>query len=78
MLVSAGLKSCTTEPNVATMDGDPPPENYQLNLIDTPGFDDTNETDLAILTKIATWLKNSYVVHEVYKQRHELIGCPQL
>ena len=65
MVVSAGLKSCTFEPNVATMDGDAPPENYCLNLIDTPGFDDTIETDLKILTKIATWLKNSYVIHEL-------------
>jgi hypothetical protein len=67
MVVSGGLKSCTAEVNVATMVGGPPHGNYQLNLIDTPGFDDTIETDFAILTKIATWLKDSYVVLEVYK-----------
>lgn len=65
MTVSGGLKSCTTEPNVATIDGRPPPENYRLNLIDTPGFDDTIDTDFAILKKIASWLENSYVALKV-------------
>ena len=41
------------------IDGRPPRENDRLNLIDTPGFDDTIETDFAILTTIATWLKDS-------------------
>ena len=55
------------------IDGRPPRENDRLNLIDTPGFDDTIETDFAILTTIATWLKDSYVVLKVYKQ-YRLIG----
>jgi len=65
MVVSGGLKSCTTEPDVATIDQYSPPDNYRLNLIDTPGFDDTIETDFAILKKISTWLEKSYVVLEV-------------
>jgi hypothetical protein len=68
------LKSCTTELGVEKIDGRPPRENDQLNLIDTPGFNDTIETDFAILTKIATWLKDSYVVLKVYKPRYKLIG----
>lgn len=67
MVVSGGLKFCTTELGVERIDGRPPRENDQLNLIDTPGFDNTIETDFAILSKIATWLKDSYVVLEFDK-----------
>ena len=56
MVVSGGLKSCTTEPDVATIQHSRP-DNYRLNLIDTPGFDDTIEGDFATLKKIATWLE---------------------
>ena len=62
------MKSCTTGLGVEKIDGRPPRENDRLNLIDTPGFDDTIETDFAILTTIATWLKDSCVVLQVYKQ----------
>ena len=74
MVVSGGLKSCTTEPDVATIDQHSPPDNYRLNLIDTPGFDDTIEADFAILKKIATCLEKLYVVLEVYRTRHKLTG----
>ena len=62
MLVAGGLKSCTIEPHVATIDQHPPLESYRLNLIDTPGFDDTIETTFTILKKIATCLEKSYVM----------------
>ena len=63
------MKSCTTELCVETIDIG----NHRLNLVDTPGFGDTIETDFAILSKIATWLKDSYVVLEANKL-YKLIG----
>jgi len=32
----------------------------QVHLIDTPGFDDTNKSDIDVLKDIATWLTQSY------------------
>jgi hypothetical protein len=74
MVVGLRLEPCTTELGVETIDGHPPRESSRLNLIDTPGFDGTIERDFAIMTKIATWLKDSYVVLKVYKPRYKLIG----
>lgn len=33
---------------------------YNVTLVDTPGFDDTNCTDTEILTLIASWMKDAY------------------
>ena len=68
MLVGRRLESCTTELGfgyIETIERQPLLKEYRIVLIDTPGFDDTHKTDFAILTKIATWLENSYVLLEV-------------
>jgi hypothetical protein len=33
---------------------------YNINLVDTPGFNDTNKSETEVLQDIATWLKHSY------------------
>lgn len=33
---------------------------YNVTLVDTPGFDDTNRTDTEILGLIASWMKDAY------------------
>jgi predicted GTPase len=35
-------------------------KEHQVQLIDTPGFDDTNLTDTEVLKKIATWMEVMY------------------
>ncbi|PMD26343.1 hypothetical protein NA56DRAFT_537804, partial [Hyaloscypha hepaticicola] len=52
MNIGHGLKSCTKEIQVATMRID----GYEVHLIDTPGFDDTELTDSDILIRIAGYL----------------------
>lgn len=50
------LESCTPEVQLAnefTLDG------RRVLLIDTPGFDDTTQSDTAILKKIATFLAST-------------------
>jgi len=63
MQVGRGLQSCTIElafGSIEKIEGHPLLQGYRIVLIDTPGFDDTYKTDFVILSKIATWLKNSY------------------
>ena len=72
MAVGRSLASHTSELGfgyIETIKGHPLLRDYRLVLIDTPGFDDTLKTDVAILTKIATWLKDSYVTLGFYKAR---------
>ena len=62
MQVGGGLKSCTTELGFAGVErpeGRPFLEDCRLTLVDTPGFDGTEESDFAVLEKIARWLKDS-------------------
>jgi hypothetical protein len=57
--ISHGLKSCTTEVMATKpflVNGHP------VILLDTPGFDDTNERDTDILAEIATTLAATYVL----------------
>ena len=54
--VSGGLRSCTTTVQFGVafnLDG------RRVRLIDTPGFDDTTQSDTDILAKIAAFLANS-------------------
>jgi hypothetical protein len=54
------LESCTTEIGIVHFQC---PERSDLDVlfVDTPGFDDTNKTDVEILNMIADWLKTTYV-----------------
>jgi GTPase Era involved in 16S rRNA processing len=40
-------------------------DNFNVVLVDTPGFDDTNRTDMDILKTIARWF-GSVCVHSMY------------
>ncbi|KAF8159709.1 hypothetical protein B0H34DRAFT_858458 [Crassisporium funariophilum] len=57
-VVGHGLKSCTQ--NVQVVHCFDKVQNRRVVLVDTPGFDDTNLSDLDILKLIATWLKRTY------------------
>ncbi|KAF8074587.1 P-loop containing nucleoside triphosphate hydrolase protein [Lyophyllum atratum] len=59
LMVGQGLESCTSVIQFA--------ETFELdgrcvNLIDTPGFDDTNQSDTDILIMIAAFLETTYKV----------------
>ncbi|KAK0371990.1 kinesin light chain [Colletotrichum limetticola] len=54
MEIGHGLKSCTKEIHVATMQID----GCNVHLIDTPGFDDTELKDSDILMSIAQYLQS--------------------
>ncbi|PPQ96072.1 hypothetical protein CVT26_004704 [Gymnopilus dilepis] len=63
MVVGETLKSQTVELEAVQLDMTPYAKllgNYQIVIVDTPGFDDTLKSDVAILKKIAEWLKESY------------------
>ncbi|KAH7122104.1 P-loop containing nucleoside triphosphate hydrolase protein [Dactylonectria estremocensis] len=53
MEIGHDLQSCTKEIEVATVKID----GYEVCLIDTPGFDDTELKDTDVLLKIAAWLR---------------------
>jgi energy-coupling factor transporter ATP-binding protein EcfA2 len=56
--VGHGLESCTHQIQVVRcFDRE---QNRQIVFVDTPGFDDTNISDLDILHVIADWLKLTY------------------
>ena len=64
MRVGNDLKSCTSELGFGYMEDRSwrtPLDKHRIVLIDTPGFDDTYETDFVILERIANWLKEAYV-----------------
>ncbi|KAH6880603.1 P-loop containing nucleoside triphosphate hydrolase protein [Coprinopsis sp. MPI-PUGE-AT-0042] len=54
------LTSCTRNLAWYTLDLPEPFTDQRLVLVDTPGFDDTNEDDSEILRRIAVWLAASY------------------
>jgi len=53
------LESCTTEVRAVRLYKHPV-HGDRLVLVDTPGFDDTNKSDLEILQMVSNWLKNIY------------------
>jgi predicted GTPase len=55
------LKSCTDDISVIRFSI---PEILDANvcLVDTPGFDDTNRSDVDIFKKISDWLNDTYVL----------------
>jgi hypothetical protein len=59
-LVGHELESCTTEISITKFQC---PERSDLDIlfVDTPGFDDTNKSDVEILDMIAEWLKTTWV-----------------
>ncbi|KDR69850.1 hypothetical protein GALMADRAFT_145236 [Galerina marginata CBS 339.88] len=65
MLVGTDLDSCTAEIAVGCIENIdevryPNLKARRILLIDTPGFDDTQQDDYEILKRVATWLKQSY------------------
>ncbi|KAF9533597.1 hypothetical protein CPB83DRAFT_845536 [Crepidotus variabilis] len=54
--VGDDLSSCTKEIKVVECEV----QGRQIVLVDTPGFNDTNLTDMDILRMIADWLKQTY------------------
>ena len=66
MVVGETLKSQTADLEAVELDMTPYSNllgNYQIIIVDTPGFDDTLKSDVAILKKIAEWLKESFVFY---------------
>ncbi|TDL13117.1 hypothetical protein BD410DRAFT_847338 [Rickenella mellea] len=58
LIISSSLESCTRDiqfGNPFELDG------YNVTLIDTPGFDDTERSDTEILNLIAVYLSSSSV-----------------
>ena len=56
------LQTCTKEVNYAVIDLESNPHckrNYRLVVVDTPGFDDPNKRDVAIILELLTWFKQS-------------------
>jgi hypothetical protein len=56
--VGHDLESCTTDIGIVKFHC---PERSDLDVlfVDTPGFDDTNKSDVEILNLIADWLKKT-------------------
>ena len=54
--VGHNLESCTTEISITKFHC-PDKSNLDVLFVDTPGFDDTNKSDVEILNMIADWLK---------------------
>ena len=50
------LESCTTEVRAVRLYNHPVHGNH-LVFVDTPGFDDTNKSDLEILQMVSNWLQ---------------------
>ena len=50
------LESCTTEVRAVRLFNHPV-YGDRLVLVDTPGFDDTNKSDLEILQMVSDWLQ---------------------
>ncbi|KDR82107.1 hypothetical protein GALMADRAFT_45528, partial [Galerina marginata CBS 339.88] len=63
MKVGNKLKSCTSDlaPTSIRFPGFPSLEPFELVIVDTPGFDDTFETDEEILRRIAEYLKDAHM-----------------
>ncbi|PPR03432.1 hypothetical protein CVT24_012701 [Panaeolus cyanescens] len=56
----ATLTSCTTEIQAIRIHSSNKALGDRLVLVDTPGFDDTNKTDVEILKMIGKWLERTY------------------
>jgi hypothetical protein len=59
MTVNHGLRSCTKEIGIAPFTLPSTHKvwpNRRLVLVDTPGFDDTDQTEFEILRKVSVWL----------------------
>jgi GTPase Era involved in 16S rRNA processing len=52
--ISHGLRSITT--NIRTIRVTHPTDGHGVVFVDTPGFDDTYQTDTETLSQIADWL----------------------
>ena len=50
------LESCTTEVRAVRLFNHPL-HGDRIVLVDTPGFDDTNKSDLEILQMVSNWLQ---------------------
>ncbi|KAH7925385.1 hypothetical protein BV22DRAFT_437408 [Leucogyrophana mollusca] len=59
MVVGHDLKSCTESLQHVIVDY-PKDPSRRVVFVDTPGFDDTYESDFEILRRIAVWLAQSY------------------
>ncbi|UZP37034.1 hypothetical protein NXS19_004850 [Fusarium pseudograminearum] len=57
VVVGDGLQACTATVEVFSFDYRP---GVTIHLVDTPGFDDTNRQDSAVLRDISAWLSKSY------------------
>jgi predicted GTPase len=57
------LQSCTTEINMVKLNYLDPSRitDFDIVFVDTPGFDDTNKTDVEILEMLADWLNKTWV-----------------
>ncbi|THU87669.1 hypothetical protein K435DRAFT_594871, partial [Dendrothele bispora CBS 962.96] len=55
--VGHNLTSCTRNVTPVTLS---PPSPSRIIILDTPGFDDTFESDAEILRRITNWLATSY------------------
>lgn len=54
------MESCTTEINVVKLDG-VFPLDLDIVFLDTPGFDDTLNSDVETLDTLAKWLNKTWV-----------------
>ncbi|KAJ4138391.1 hypothetical protein NW768_002215 [Fusarium equiseti] len=57
VIVGDGLQACTETVETFSFDYSP---GVTIHLVDTPGFDDTNRQDSAVLRDISAWLSKSY------------------
>ncbi|CEF76500.1 unnamed protein product [Fusarium graminearum] len=57
VVVGDGLQECTGTVEVFSFEYRP---GVTIHLVDTPGFDDTNRQDSAVLRDISAWLSKSY------------------
>jgi len=64
MRVGHSLSSCTIRIDYAVINSSNSPflnlEGCRVSMVDTPGFDDTYESDVQILQRISKWLEISY------------------
>ncbi|CAG8261014.1 unnamed protein product [Penicillium salamii] len=60
VVVGHDLESCTSEMKGYTFHY----KGHNVNLIDTPGFDDTHKSETEVLANIAKWLEDSFRNHE--------------
>lgn len=61
VVIGHDLQSCTTEIKIVKYEC-PDKSDFDVVFVDTPGFDDTQRTDVEILEMIADWLNKTYVI----------------